>query len=263
MFAADLWRDRHLVWQFTVRNVELRHKGSHLGLIWSFLNPLLMLAIYVLVFGFIFRGKFQQTPEPRVEYALVVFLGLSIYHFLAEVIGAAPYVIVGNPNFVKKVVFPLEILPVAAVGGALFHFVISLILVFVGAVLAGVSIGPGVIWLPVIVLPVVIMGIGLGLLLSAVGVFWRDISQIVQFVLLGLMFASAVFYPVQQIPPAAWAILRFNPLLLAVHESRCVTFWGQPPHGIHLVYLSLFALGTLALGTATFQRLRSTFADVL
>jgi lipopolysaccharide transport system permease protein len=262
-FATELWHNRHLVWQFTVRNVELRHKGSHLGLIWSFLNPLLMLAIYVLVFGFIFRGKFQKTPEPRIEYALVVFLGLSIYHFLAEVIGSAPYVIVGNPNFVKKVVFPLEILPVSAVGGALFHFVISLALVFVGALLAGVSISSGVFWLPLIVLPVVLMSVGLSLLLSALGVFWRDISQIVQFLLLGLMFASAVFYPVEQIPPPAWAILKFNPLLLAIHESRAVTFWALPPYALHLVYLYGTSFATLAVGVLAFRRLRASFADVL
>lgn len=251
------------MWQFTVRNVELRHKGSHLGLIWSFLNPLLMLAIYVLVFGFIFRGKFQTTPEPRVEYALVVFLGLSIYHFLAEVIGSAPYVIVGNPNFVKKVVFPLEILPVSAVGGALFHFLISLALVFIGALVAGVHVSAGVLWLPIILLPIVTMAVALSLLLSALGVFWRDISQIVQFILLALMFASAVFYPVEQIPATAWAILKFNPLLLAIHESRAVTFWAEPPYTLHVVYLYLVGFSVLALGTGAFRRLRPTFADVL
>ena len=118
-FAADLWMHRELLWQFTLRNVELRHKGSHLGLIWSFLSPLLMLALYVLVFGYIFGGSFGVIRgETRVDYALGIFIGLTIFHLLAETLALAPSLIVGNPNFVKKVVFPLEILPAANVGAA-------------------------------------------------------------------------------------------------------------------------------------------------
>src|SRR5947207_13287730 len=114
-----LWKHRQLLWQFTVRQVELRHKGTHLGLVWSFLGPLLMVSLYVLVFGFIFRGHFQiDGAESRIEYALVLFIGLALYHFVAEVITLAPTIIVSNPNFVKKVVFWLEIPPAATVGAA-------------------------------------------------------------------------------------------------------------------------------------------------
>ena len=152
-FAADLWVHRELLWQFTLRNVELRHKGSHLGLIWSFLNPLLMLGLYVLVFGYIFGGSFGILPhETRVDYALGIFLGLTLFHFVSEVLGISPSIIVGNPNFVKKVVFPLEILPAANVGGAVFHMLISLGLALLSLLIFGSGFSSGILWLPVIIL---------------------------------------------------------------------------------------------------------------
>jgi lipopolysaccharide transport system permease protein len=235
-----------------------------LGLVWSFLNPILMLGLYVLVFGFIFRGRFQpQHEEPRIEYALIVFLGLAIYHFAAEVLGISPTLITSNPNFVKKVVFPLDVLPVATVGGALIHFFITLVLVFVGVLFTDVQLSTSALWLPVILVPLVLICVGLSLLLSALGVFWRDVTQITQFVLLILMFASAVFYPISQIPAPAWAILKFNPFIHVINEARNVTFWGQAPNAIHLVYLYVSALLTLAIGSTVFQRLRGSFADVL
>jgi len=262
---SSLWQHRGLWWQFTKRQVELRHKGSHLGLVWSFLSPLLMLALYVLVFGFIFSGRFkaEAVPESRIEYALIMFLGLAIHHFVAEVMTTAPALIISNPNFVKKVVFPLEILPAANVGAAVVHFLITLGLVFLGALLTGVPLTAGVFWLPVLLLPLLLTAFGLALGLSAVGVFWRDIVQITQFCVLALMFASAVFYPVSQISAPVWAFLRFNPLLLIIDEARGTAFWGHPLNFMHLGYLYAFGFVACLAGATLFQRLRNSFADVL
>jgi lipopolysaccharide transport system permease protein len=262
---TTLWKHRGLWWQFTKRQVELRHKGSHLGLAWSLLSPLLMLGLYVLVFGFIFGGRFkaQTVPESRIEYALIMFLGLAIHHFVAEVMTTAPTLIISNPNFVKKVVFPLEILPAANLGAAGVHFLITLSLVFAGALLTGVPVMVGALWLPVLLLPLLLMALGLALGLSAVGVFWRDIVQITQFSVLALMFASAVFYPVSQITPTVWTILRFNPLLLVINEARGTAFWGHPLNLVHLGYLYTCGFVTYLAGAALFQRLRGSFADVL
>jgi lipopolysaccharide transport system permease protein len=262
--SLSLGKHRDLLWQFTKRQVELRHKGSHLGLIWSLLNPLLMLLLYVLVFGFIFGGRFNVTgAESRLEYALTLFLGLAIYHFVAEVISTAPMLVLSNPNFVKKVVFPLEILPAANVGSALFHFGITLVLVLLGALLTGVQLKPGILWLPVLIVPLVLTGLGLTLAISSLGVFWRDIAQVAQYFALVLMFASAVFYPVSQIPSAAWAVLKYNPLLLTIEEARKAIFWAHPVNLVHCGYLYLTGLATLVLGAGLFQRLRGSFADVL
>lgn len=223
-----------------------------------------MLALYVLVFGYIFSGKFNSAmPESRIEYALVVFLGLAIHHFIAEVMTTAPALIIANPNFVKKVVFPLEILPAANVGGALVHFIITLGLVFGGALLSGVPLTGGILWLPILLFPLIISAFGLTFGLSAVGVYWRDISQITQFLVLALMFASAIFYPIAQIPTQAWTILKFNPLLLTIDEARNVAFWGKAINLTHLGYLYLFGLGSYLVGATLFKRLRGSFADVL
>ncbi len=263
-FAADLWTHRELLWQFTLRNVELRHKGSHLGLVWSFLNPLLMLGLYVLVFGYIFGGTFGVLPdETRVDYALGIFLGLTLFHFVAEVLGISPGIIVGNPNFVKKVVFPLEILPAANVGGAVFHLMISLGLVMLSLVLFGTSISVGIFWLPVIVLPLILLGLGVAWLISALGVFLRDIGQIMQFLSLALMFSSAVFYSAQKIPAPAWTFMRFNPVLLAIELARDAALWARPLNFNHLAYLYAVGLAACYLGHLAFRKMKPAFADVL
>lgn len=263
-FANDLWTHRELLWQFTLRNVELRHKGSHLGLIWSFLSPLLMLAIYVLVFGYIFGGSFGVLPtETRLDFGLGIFLGLTLFHFIAEVAGNSPVLIVGNPNFVKKVVFPLEILPAASVLGAVFHMLISLTLVLGGIILLGPGLTPRVLWLPIIVLPVILLLLGLSWFLSALGVFFRDVTQVMQFLTMALMFSSAVFYSALKIPPAVWAWMRFNPLLLAIELARDAALWARPVNLNHLGYLYVVGLTVCCLGHAAFRRMKPAFADVL
>ncbi len=263
-FAADLWQHRDLLWQFTLRNVELRHRGSHLGLIWSFLSPLLMLAIYVLVFGYIFGGSFGILPhETRMEYGLGIFFGLTLFQFVAEVLGGGPSIIVGNPNFVKKVVFPLEILPAAHVLGAVFHMLIGLALLMAGILLLGPGLSLNALWLPVILLPVVILMLGVGWFFSALGVFFRDVGQIMQFLTIALMFSSAVFYSAQKIPAAAWVYMRFNPVLLAIELARDATLWARPINLHHLAYLYAVSLATCYLGHATFRKMKPAFADVL
>jgi lipopolysaccharide transport system permease protein len=254
---------RSLVWQFTLRNVELRHKGSHLGLVWSFLSPLLLLALYVFVFGFIFDGSFDRPGETRIEYALGIFLGLSLFHFLGETIGQSPSLITANPNFVKKVVFPLHVLPAAAVGASVIHLAISLVLILLGITFAGPGLTAGVLWLPVILLPLFLLALGLAWFISALGVFLRDIAQITQFVSIALMFSSAVFYPVSKIPEAAWTILRFNPLLLAVELSRDAILWHETLNFRHLGFLYAVGLGSFVVGLTVFRRLKAAFADVL
>jgi lipopolysaccharide transport system permease protein len=263
-FVTDLWHHRELLWQFTLRNVELRHRGSHLGLLWSFVNPLLMLGLYVVVFGHIFGGSYKVlTDETKVDYALALFLGLTLFQLFSEVLGASPQLIVGNPNFVKKVVFPLEILPASAVGAAIFHSLISLILVLVGVIVLGKGLSFHALWLPVILVPVVLLALGISWLVSALGVFFRDIAQLVSFANLILMYASAIFFPPSMIPPAFWSFLRFNPLLIAVDMARDNVMWHQPIDSAHLIYLIAVSGLVCAGGYWSFRRMAPWFADVL
>lgn len=263
-FARALWRSRDLLWQFTQRNIELRHKGSHLGLIWSFFNPLLMLGLYVFVFGYIFKGSFDVLPnETKIDYALAIFLGLTVFQLFGEVLGVAPSVIVSNPNFVKKVVFPLELLPAASVGAALFHLLISLGLVLVGVIFLGPGLSLRILWLPLILLPAVPLALGLAWFFAAIGVFFRDLNQLIAFLSMTLMYASALFYPVSHLHGIAWSILRFNPILLLIDLSRDAVIWDRSINLVHLGYLTAISLIVCVLGYALFRKMSPAFADVL
>jgi len=259
-----IWQSRDLLWQFTQRTIELRHRGSHLGLAWSFIQPLLMLGLYVIVFGYIFGGSFGVLPDEQpVDYALGIFLGLTLFHFVAEAFGTAPNLIVSNPNFVKKVVFPLAILPTSAVATATFHLLISLGLVFIGIIVFGQGLDWTVFWLPIIIIPLVLMSLGLTFAVSALGVFWRDLAQLAQFVTLSLMYGSAIFFPSSQVPPAIWTYLRLNPLLLSVELARDALLWHRPINLTHLAYVWIAGIVAMIVGYWIFKKLRPAFADVL
>jgi lipopolysaccharide transport system permease protein len=266
-FLTDLWRHRDLLWQFTRRNFELTLRGSHLGLIWSFLNPLLMLGLYVFVFGFIFGGHFGVVAsETATDYALGVFLGLTIFGLIAEILAMAPMIIASSPNFVKKVVFPLEVLPAAAVGASIGRMLIGLAFALLGIILLGPGGHPGLLWLPVILLPVIVGCLGLAWLISSLGVFIQDIGQLMAFLAQVVMYSSAVFYSaarISSLAPTAWTVLRFNPVLLAIELTRDAALWHQPMNFRHLGYLYVCGFVTCWLGYVLFRKLKPAFADVL
>jgi lipopolysaccharide transport system permease protein len=266
-FLTDLWRHRDLLWQFTRRNFELTLRGSHLGLIWSFLNPLLMLGLYVTVFGFIFGGHFGVVEhESSADYALGVFLGLTVFGLIAEVLATSPMIITSSPNFVKKVVFPLEVLPAAAVGASIGRMLIGLGFALLGVILVGPGAHAGLLWLPVVILPVILGCLGLAWLISALGVFVQDIGQLMAFVIQVVMYASAIFYSavrISALAPNAWIVVRFNPVLLAIELTRNTALWQQPMNYRHLGYLYVCGLVTCWLGYVLFRKLKPAFADVL
>jgi len=257
------WRD--LWWQFTVRTVEQRHRGSHLGLVWAGLNPLLMLGLYFVVFSMIFGGSLGILPdETPTDFALAIFLGLILYQLLAETLSATPNIIVGNPNLVKKVVFPLEILPMAHLGAIWFNASISLGLLLVGSAVFGRGVSvEGVLWLPVVLAPMLFLTVGLAWLFSALGVFFRDISQAMPFFTQILLYASAVFYPVAKIPEGLWLILKWNPLLHTIALARAAVLWDLPVNPRDLAYTYATGLAAFFIGRWAFTKLKPTFADVL
>ncbi len=261
--AVQLWRQRGLLKQLTQRNVELRHKGSHLGIVWSLVSPLLTFGVYVFVFVGVFEGRFGSGPkETAMDFALGVFVGLSVIQFAVETLSLAPQVIVTNPNLVKKVVFPLEVLPVAVVSAAFFHCVIAFGLVLLATAFFGPGLTWAVLWLPVILMPTFLLGLGIAWLLAAVGVFLRDMVQIVQLFSLLLTFMSATFYPASKIP-VALSFLKWNPLLITVEMARDVLLWHRPVSVGALGYLFLVGLAGCAVGHAFFCRMKPAFADVL
>ncbi|HXA14696.1 MAG TPA: ABC transporter permease [Opitutaceae bacterium] len=266
-FLADFARKRDLWWQFTVRAVEMRHRGSYLGIIWSVLNPLLMLGLYMFIFGLIFPNKFGVLPkETPVDFALALFLGLLLFNVIAETLGVAPTLIVAQPNLVKKVVFPLEVLPLSQLGASWFHLLVSLVLLLGGSLVVGRSLTfTGLLWLPILLAPHLLLTAGLCLFLAALGVFFRDINQVVQFISQIIMWGSAIMYPISRVRayPAIWAILRWNPFLQTVQLARDALLWHQP---INLGWLGYtYAVGATAfvIGGWLFKKMQPAFADVI
>jgi lipopolysaccharide transport system permease protein len=264
----QLHRHRDLFNQFARRAVELRHRASMLGLVWAVLAPLISLSIYTFVFCYVFGGSLTKSPsETRQEYALGAFLGLILFNFLTEVLSQSPHTIVTQPNFVKKVVFPLEILPAATVGAAAFHAGISLVLALVGVAVMGPGLDGHAMWLLAIAPPIAMIAFGCAWFFSALGVFVRDISNVMPFIMQILMYVSAVFYSrsliEDKVPAWAQKLLLANPLLHAVVNARNAVVFHQNPSLKGIAYIWACGFLIYCFGYFTFRKLRPAFADVI
>jgi lipopolysaccharide transport system permease protein len=260
---VSVWRQRELLWQLTKRDVVGRYKGSVMGLMWSLFNPLLMLTIYTFVFGVVFKSRWGSSSESTAEFALVLFAGMIVYTVFAECVNRAPSLIVGNVNYVKKVVFPLEILPWMALGSALFHAAISVCVLLVLLVTLHGQVSATALFVPVLLAPLALMTVGCSWFLASIGVYFRDVAQITGMITTGMLFLSPVFYPTTAVPDAYRALLYINPLTFAIEQVREVLIWGRMPDwGGWLGYAGLsVAVGWLA--SIWFEKTRKGFADVL
>ncbi|TVR52196.1 MAG: ABC transporter permease [Puniceicoccaceae bacterium] len=255
---------RDLLTQLTVRNLDARHRGSWLGRLWLVFQPLLLLAVYTFVFSVIFDGGYGVVEdETAAQYALGIFLGILVLGLFNDSLGFSVTAVTGNPNFVKKVVFPLEVLPPAIVLMNLYTFGISFLLALVGVWVFGGGVPLTALWVPVLLLPMVFLGAGVAWGVAALGVFYRDLSPVIQVVTLCMLWLSAVFYSARAIPEAAWQIVRFNPVLLTIESVRDVVLWKQHPEPVWVLYC--FGISALLFysGFFIFRKLRDTFADVL
>lgn len=261
--CAIFWRNRELIKVSTKREVLGRYRGSVMGIIWSFLNPLLMLAVYTIIFSVVFQARWGSGAGSKTEFAVVLFSGLLMFNLFAECINRSPSLILSNVNFVKKVVYPLEILPVISMFSALFHALISLGVWFLSyAIFFGF---PHVIslLLPLIVIPHLMLILGLSWSLASLGVYLRDVSQIIGVITSVMMFMSPVFYPVEALPETYRHLLYLNPLTPVIEMTRNVLFWNKMPD-FQLLGIYWFATALIAwLGFAWFQKTRKGFADVL
>jgi lipopolysaccharide transport system permease protein len=243
-----------------------RYKGSIFGLTWSFFHPLLMLAVYTLVFGVIFRtrwGTGPDSPNSSIDFALILFVGMIVHGLFAEVLNRAPGLILAHSNYVRRVVFPLEILVPVSLLSALVHTTISLLVLAGALLLHRGSIPVTAALLPLVLLPLLVLSLGFGWLLSSLGVYIRDIGHVVGVATTVLLFLSPMFYPVEAVPEGFRIAIRMNPLTLIMEQSREVLIWGRTPDwaalGLYLVGSGLVAAG----GFWWFQHTRKGFADVL
>lgn len=259
-----MWRHRHLATQLVKRDVVGRYRGSILGLIWSFLHPLFMLLVYLFVFGVVFQIKWGLDPQTGGKaFGVILFSGLILHALLAECLVRSPGIIISNTQFVKKVVFPLEVFPVMIVSTAFFHFCIGFLLLFIFNTLAHDTVHATMLLAPLVVMPLVFLGLGLSWFLSSVGVFVRDVGQITGILATVLLFLCPIFYPLEAVPEHLRWLLYFNPLTLIVDQFRAVVIFGRMPEWPGLLAYYVISLVVMRLGYLWFLRTRRAFADVL
>lgn len=258
------FRHRHLIWQFAKREMLSRYRGSILGLFWSLATPLLMLGVYTFAFVVVFKARWPGLEQAGgVGFALNLFAGLVVFNLFAEIASRAPNLIVDQANMVKKVIFPLQTLAWSSLMAALLQFLLSL-----GVLLAVLLLFKGGLSLHLLSLPLVLLAflpflLGLIWLISALGVFVRDVAQIMQVFVSLMLFLSPVFYPATMLPEPLRFVIQLNPLTIIITEARAVLIENRWPDFMLLAAYALCALAFAWFGQWWFDRTHKAFADVL
>lgn len=259
----SILKHRRLILEMVRREVVGRYRGSVMGLLWSFLTPVLMLVVYTFVFSVVFNARWAGGTDSKTEFAIVLFIGLMVFNLFSECINRAPTLILSNPNYVKKVIFPLEILPIVSIGTAIFHFVVNM-LVWMLFYLIVFGVPPiSALWMPVVMLPLIILCIGLSWMLASLGVYLRDVGQVVGVITTMLMFMSPIFYPVAAMPEQFRGLMHLSPLTYFIEQARDLLAWGNGMHWTPWLKELFWALLVFMLGFAWFQKTRKGFADVI
>jgi homopolymeric O-antigen transport system permease protein len=262
---ADLWRHRELIRQFTVRYFLARYRGTYLGVAWALLFPLIMLAVYTFVFNTIFTVRWGQTPgESQFEFALVMFCGLILFGVFSESSVRSVGLVLDNPSFVKKVVFPVEILPVASLGSSLLYAAMSMLLVLAGTAFLLHRLTWTALVFPVVLVPLVALSLGVGWFLASLGVFVRDTGNLAVLVIQQLLFfMTPIFYRVENLPAHYQRLAKLNPLTVIVDGGRRTLMRGELPDWVAYAWCLALSLVVMQLGYAWFMKSKRGFADVL
>ena len=263
-FVTSLVRNRELWWRLTEREVIGRYRGSILGWGWSLLTPLMMLGVYTFVFSTVFKARWGDLEQAgSLGFAINLFAGLITYNIFAECATEAPTLILNNTNYVTKVIFPLETLSAVSVSAALFHACTSTLVLIAFELIAVQQVPLTVLLLPLVWLPFLLGCLAMSWLVSALGVFLRDLGQLIGVMVSMLMFMSAVFYPLSALPPALQRVMGLNPLVVVIEQSRRVLVQGVAPSLTYVVLGFVVMLGLCELCYRLFNKARRGFADVL
>ena len=256
-------RNRSLILQMSKREVVGRYRGSILGIAWSFFNPLIMLAVYTFVFSTVFKARWHTDTDDKAVFTLALFIGMIIHSVFAESLLRSPGLMLGNVSYIKKVVFPLEILPWVLMGSTVFHALISLLVWVLFYIVVYHTIQWTIVLLPLIFIPLILLSMGVSWLLASLGVYLRDVGQVTSVIATVFLFLSPIFYPASMLPEPYQTIIYFNPLTFIIEQSRDVLMMGKWPHFLNLAIAYILS-GTFAwLGFAWFQKTRKGFADVV
>lgn len=260
-----LYKNKNIIFEMSKREIVSRYKGSFIGIFWSLINPIFMLTVYTFVFSVVFKARWGHgtVDEPKTQFALILFVGMIIHGFLAENLMRAPGLILQHANYVKKVIFPLEILPVVMLLSVLFHTIISFLVLILAFIIFNGIPHWTIVLAPLIFLPLIIFTVSASWFLSALGVYMRDIGQIIGIVSTLLLFLAPVFYPLSALPPEFQHIVMLNPLTFIIEESRTVIIWGGMPDYKGLMIYTVASLVFLWMSYIWFQKTRKGFADVI
>ncbi len=256
-------RNRGLIYQMTKREVIGRYRGSMLGIAWSFFNPLIMLAVYTVVFSVVFNAKWGVGSNSKTEFALVLFIGMIVHSVLAESMNNSPTLMLRNVSYIKKVVFPLEVLPWVVMGSILFHTFISLVVWGLFYVVVNQTVQWTIVFLPLVFIPLILFSLGVSWMIASLGVYIRDIGQMTSVLTTILLFLSPIFYPASRLPEPYQTIIYLNPLTFVIEQSRDVLMWGHMPNWSGLIIAFSVSVITMWLGFIWFQKTRKGFADVV
>lgn len=260
---SSFGKHRSLVTELSKREILGRYRGASFGLFWSLISPFLMLLVYTLAFGTVMKAKWPQAQDGSSHYSLILFVGLIVHGFFAECLTRAPLLITSNPNFVKKIIFPLELMPWPMVVSALFHAVMNVVVFIVLRLVIDHTFTWQIILLPLIMMPLVIFTLGLSWFLAAAGVYLRDISQVTGVLATAMLFLSSAMFPVSALPENFRFLVQLNPLTFIIDQAREAALWGRAPdwHGLGL-YL-LMGIVVMYAGYAVFRVTRRGFGDVI
>lgn len=262
--VRSVFAQRRLILQLAQRDVSGRYRGSMGGIGWSLLTPLLMLAVYTFVFSVVFKARWGiDAGEEKGMFALIIFVGILTHGVFAECVNKSPTLLLSHANYVKRVVFPLEILPVVVLLSALFHLAVSCVVLLVALLFVQGGIPPTAALFPIILVPLLLTTLGLTWFLSALGVYIRDIGQFTAILTMVMMFLAPVFYPVSALPEHIRPWLYLNPLTFIIEQARNVLLWGSMPDWIGLLKHLAIGMAVACGGFWAFQKMRRGFADVL
>ena len=257
-----LGRHRDLIWQLIKRDVLAKYRGSFGGLLWLLLVPLLMLSLYTLVFGVFMHIQWPGVTN-NLMYSLIIYIGLILLNFFSECLSRSPSTIINNANFVKKVVFPIEIYPWVIVGSALFHAIINTLILAVFCLLLLGKIHGTMLLLPLLFLPLIFVTLGISWFLCSAGVYIRDIAHMMVFTMQIVMYLSPVFYSLSMLPEVFQKVLMINPLTFIIEQARGLILFGNLPQWSGLGIYFMASIIIAYLGFIGFQKTKDGFADVL
>ena len=245
------------------RDVMSRYTGSFGGAFWAVLNPLLLMLTYFFVFGIVMGTRFSERDSSRTSFAFYFLAGMLPWLAFSEAIGRAPFVLPEHRNFIKKLVFPVETLPINLVISGLVTEFFGLILFIVALVVIRGTLPLTAVFLPLAIIPQVLLTAGLAWFLSALAVFVRDLGQVIGYLLTVLMFLTPIFYPEDKLPVFVAPLMKLNPIYLLVRAYRATLLEGRAPDFASLAVLTAVSLAVLILGHAWFYKLRKSFPDLI